>query len=272
MVTKAAILGHPVNQSLSPRIYNEWFDALGFPGHYEAIDTPPSEFEATVRRLMNDGYAGVNVTLPNKNIAASLADYRNKSVERCGAANLLLFRSGKIIADNTDGAGFARCLVRRDKPGAPLSTKAVVLGAGGAAAPVINQLTPQRVHIANRTKEKAEALAENFGPTCSAHEWDEIPELLKGADLLVNTTSLGMKGQPPLTIDLTPMAPDALVVDIVYAPLETELLKQARKLSLGTSNGLTMLVYQAVPSFLAYTGLRAPSPERTLRALEAEQR
>ncbi|NNU15739.1 shikimate dehydrogenase [Parvularcula sp. ZS-1/3] len=272
MVMKAAVLGHPVSQSLSPRIFNEWFDAVGFPGEYEAIDTPPDAFEETVRRLMAEGYAGVNVTLPHKNVAASLADFRNKAVERCGAANLLLFRSGKIIADNTDGAGFARCLVRRDKPGASLPSKAVVLGAGGAASPVINQLTPQRVHIANRTKAKAEALAENFGPSCSAHDWDEIPELLKGADLLVNTTSLGMKGQPTLDIDLAPMSPDALVVDIVYAPLQTELLKQARKLGLGTSNGLTMLVYQAVPSFLAYTGLRAPSPEKTLRALEAEKR
>lgn len=268
---RAAVLGHPIAHSLSPQIYNRWFSETGFPGEYEAIDVTGDAFEATVRRLVALGYAGVNVTLPHKNAASRFADFRTAEADRVGAANLLLFRDGKVVADNTDGEGFSACLKTGSAQPYPRTGLAVVLGAGGAAAPVIAQLLPGDIAIVNRTKTRAEDLAGRFGPSCSAHAWDELGELLPRADILVNTTSLGMKGQPPLEIDLSPM-PSGSVVDIVYAPLETPLLRDARARGHHTANGLRMLVYQAVPSFRAYTGLTPSDPERTLLDLEASLR
>ncbi|MCQ8183824.1 shikimate dehydrogenase [Parvularcula maris] len=275
MVIRAGVIGDPVAQSLSPRIYNHWFDAVGMAGRYEAVHCEADRFEETVRRLMAEGWQGLNVTIPHKTRAADLADYRNPEVEQIGAANLLLFRDGKIIADNTDRRGFARSRLNPQyvhyQATQGRARKAVVLGAGGAAGPIVLDLwgLPEIV-VTNRTFQKAERLADRFDEHVRSVRWEDRNLEVQGADILVNTTSLGMKGQPPLEVDLSGLNPGALVVDIVYAPLRTQLLQEAEKLGFFTANGLTMLVYQAVPSFKAYTGLRPPSPEKILQILTRE--
>lgn len=272
MVMRAAVLGHPIEHSLSPRIYNHWFEESGFPGHYHAINVAPEDFEKEVRRLVSEGYAGVNVTLPHKRAALDIADFSNPAARELGAANLLLFRDGQVVADNTDGQGFAACLLNENGQAIPRKKRAVVIGAGGAAGPVIQQLVSQDVAIVNRTRARADQLAARFGPQCQAYDWSELPQLLRDADVLVNTTSLGMESQPPLEVDIAGLPPASLVIDIVYAPLETELLKTAKAHGHRTANGLRMLVFQAVPSFVAYTGLRPSNPEALLQTMEDERR
>ncbi|MEM1410542.1 MAG: shikimate dehydrogenase, partial [Pseudomonadota bacterium] len=238
-------------------------------GVYEAVDASPEEFPDVVKRLADEGWQGVNVTIPHKTAAAQLADHRTEAVDAFGASNLLLFRDGKIIADNTDWQGFQRCLSALPDPA---YSKAVVLGAGGAAAPIVHALLDYHdVVVVNRTAEKAKALASRFGDHVRTAPWEKRSDILAGAEVLVNTTSLGMAGQPPLDIDLEPMRSKSLVVDIVYDPLSTPLLKKAREKGFQTAHGLTMLVYQAVPSFRAFTGTEPPDPEIILRKLTEER-
>jgi shikimate dehydrogenase len=275
MVIRAGVIGDPVAQSLSPRIHNHWFDALGLPGRYEAVHCKEARFEETVRRLMAEGWQGLNVTIPHKTRAAELADFKNPEAAQIGAANLLIFRDGKIIADNTDRRGFARSRLNPQyvhfQATQKRPRKAVVLGAGGAAGPIVLDLWGLAdIVITNRTYRKAEALADRFDEHVRSVRWEDRNREIVDADILVNTTSLGMKGQPPLEVDLSGLSPGALVMDIVYAPLRTELLRQAERLGFFTAGGLTMLVYQAVPSFKAFTGMRPPSPETILRELTEE--
>ena len=269
MVIRAGVVGHPVAHSLSPRIHNGWFAELGIEGRYEAVDAAPGAFAATIRRLAAEGWSGVNVTVPHKPAAYDLAHETTRGAQRVGAANLLLFRDGRIIGDNTDGVGFAHALPAlpdRD----PL--RSVVLGAGGAAAPVAAELVRHGlVSIVNRTAARAEDLARRLGPGLTAASWDELPAILAHTDVLVNTTSLGMTGQPPLDIDLSPMPPGGVVVDIVYAPVKTDLLAQAAARGLKPAGGLSMLVHQAAPSFEAFAGQPPRDPGHTLRMLEAER-
>ncbi|MEM9838398.1 MAG: shikimate dehydrogenase [Pseudomonadota bacterium] len=286
MVIRAGVVGHPIAHSLSPRIHNTWFADYDLPGIYEAVDTHPDDFEKTIRKLMDEGWAGVNVTLPHKQSAYELADIVNPVAEVQEAANLLIFSDGKIIADNTDVHGFSECLTPlwnskkgKEMPprlieqiGKKKEMRAVVLGAGGAAGPIIdNVLFCQETVVINRTKERAEALAERFGRhRVRAGTWDELGELLPQTDFLINTTSLGMKGQPELDVDVSLLPDHAEVYDIVYAPLETKLLRDARASGLVAVGGLRMLVFQAEPSFKAFTGVFVRKPQDILRTLEAE--
>lgn len=265
---RAAVLGHPIAHSLSPRIYNRWFEETEIEGHYEAIDVAPEAFETTVRKLADEGYAGVNVTIPHKERALALADEASSSATAIGAANLLLFRNGKIIAENTDWCGFSEAVERE---GGPLSgDTAVVLGAGGAAAGVLYALQNyESVLLSNRTRERADAMAQRF-PNVDVVPWEEKLSLGQTASgLLVNTTSLGMNGYPTLGMILGEPGPD-MVVDIVYTPMETKLVRAARKGGKPVANGLAMLIWQAVPSFEAYTGLPPKRPAATLADLEME--
>ncbi|MEM1379818.1 MAG: shikimate dehydrogenase [Pseudomonadota bacterium] len=265
MVIRTGVVGHPISHSLSPKIYNTWFADVGIAGQYEAVDVVPENFETTVRQLARDGWRGVNVTIPHKTAAYEIADYRNPEAERVGAANLLVFSEGKIIADNTDVAGFRSCL-----QSIPTKTnRAVVLGAGGAAGAIIAALSScGEVSIVNRTLSKAGALSERADAKTQAYTWDALPDLLQNTDFLINTTSLGMTGQPRLEIDLAPLPQQAEVYDIVYTPLETEFLKAAKARGLRAVGGLSMLVYQAVPSFKAYTGVEISDVDAMLRSLE----
>ena len=268
-IKKAAVIGWPIKHSKSPLIHGYWISQHKINGSYEAIALSPDNFVSGIRELVAQGYRGCNVTIPHKEAALRLADSISDRTRAIGAANTLVFKDGQIIADNTDGIGFINNL----KQGAPSwnaeSGAAVVLGAGGAARAIIYALLQEgapKVIVANRTVEKAIQLAKFFGEKVTAISMDKVPENLVGTQTLVNTTSLGMIGQPALEVDILPLPNTALVTDIVYNPLTTPLLKQAQGLGLKTVDGLGMLLHQAVPGFEAWFGV-CPKVDTTLRQI-----
>lgn len=264
---RLAVIGHPVGHSRSPAMQNAALAALGLDGEwgYGAIDVAPENFEAEVRELPGEGFAGANVTVPHKEAALALADAPSDVAREIGAANTLVFSAGMIGAHNTDADGFLRAL-----PSSPSGARALVLGAGGAARAIVWALLTRKfepVHVVNRGADRAAALAEKFGRgRVLPATWSELPRLLRDARFLVNTTTLGMAGQPPLNIDLSPLSRDAVVNDIVYVPLTTDLMRWARGKGMRTAGGLGMLLHQAVPGFERWFGQRpAVTPE--LRAV-----
>ena len=270
---KAAITGHPVTQSRSPMVHGYWLKKHGLAGEYGRIDVPPEEAEAFYRNFARSGLSGANVTVPHKEVAAASCDWLDDAARSMGAANTLwLDDAGKLCGANTDGLGFLGNLDQL-APGWDVSREsAVVLGAGGAARAVVWALLSRKftnVHIVNRTFEKAKAIADMFGSGTIAHEWNKLGTVLGQADLLVNTTSLGMAGKAPLEIDLSPLPRSALVTDAVYVPLETDLLRQARARGNRTVDGLGMLLHQAVPAFERWFGVR-PQVDDALRKLILE--
>lgn len=261
MTTKtraACVIGYPAKHSRSPKLHGYWIKKHGIDGDYRIEEQPPEAFESFVKNLAANGYVGGNVTMPHKDAALRFSepDARAKAV---GAANTLYLDGGTLRSTNTDVEGFIGALDAAS-PGWHERTKsAVLMGAGGAANAVVYGLIERgltSIHVANRTYEKAVALRERFGAAVHPAHQDDIPALLKGAKLLVNATSLGMKGQPELTIDLSPLAEDAIVSDIIYVPLKTPLLVAAEKRGLKTSNGLDMLLHQAVRGFELWFGIR----------------
>lgn len=269
IIKKAAVIGWPIEHSKSPLIHGYWIDQFGFSGSYERVALHPDEFEVGIHDLVNSGYQGCNVTIPHKEAALAMADSISEAAKAIGAANTLVFKAGKIHADNTDGVGFISNLKQNAPDWDASSDPALVLGAGGAARAIIYALLQEgtpKVFVANRTSAKAEILAEFFGENVIAIAMEEIPSVLKQTNTLVNTTSLGMVGQPSLEIDISAMPITGLVTDIVYNPLKTELLEQADALGIKTVDGLGMLLHQAVPGFEAWFGLR-PKVDDTLRKI-----
>lgn len=266
MTTKAGVIGYPVSHSLSPRIHGFWLKKYGINGTYEAIEVKPENLEEFIKYDMaNEKYAGVNVTLPHKERAFLLVDETSKLAyaQDLKAVNTIIVRSGRSIGKNTDVEGFIQNIVTAEPDFDFEKGKAVVLGAGGAARAVVFALANLKVPeiiITNRTKEKAEEikklLKEHYedmlDQKIKIKNWEEKKEALKGANLLVNTTSLGMLGKEKLDIDLSLLPKDALVTDIVYNPIETDLLKAAKKRGNKTVDGLGMLLYQAAPGFKAW--------------------
>lgn len=265
----AFVVGHPISHSRSPLIHGYWLRHHGLSGSYERIDVPPAEFPAFIASLASRGLVGGNVTIPHKQAALALADRATDRARLLGAANTLWRSEGLLHADNTDVQGFVDSLDASAPGWADTAGHAVVLGAGGAARGIIAGLLdriPGRIVIANRTPSRAVELATVFGPRVTAHGWADIATVLPGAGLLVNTTSLGMQGQPALEIDLASLPAGALVADIVYVPLETPLLAAARRRGLQTVDGLGMLLHQAVPGFARWFGV-TPTVTPELRAL-----
>lgn len=256
---KAGVVGRPIAHSLSPLIHGAWLKAAGLEGEYRAFSPEDGQsFDAFAYGLRREGLAGVNVTLPFKEAALALADRASDRAAAAGAANLLLFRSGGIEADNTDGVGLMSAL---DAAGyVPAAGPAVVLGAGGAARGAFTALVAAgapEVRVVNRTASRAEVIAE-LHAGARAFAWTGMADALAGAAGVVNATSLGMTGQPELDIDLDPLPETAVVMDMVYKPLETPLLAQARRRGLRTADGLAMLIGQARPSFEALFGHAVP--------------
>lgn len=255
----AGVIGWPVGHSKSPRLHNWWLERHGIDGAYVPLPVPPERFEQVVRALPFAGFAGCNVTVPHKEAALALADTADAAARRIGAANTLVFQpDGSIEARNTDGFGFLANLTQL-APGWRADTgPAVVLGAGGAARAVCVALldagTPL-LRLANRTRGRAEALAAALGGAVEVIDWPLSAAAFDGAGLLVNTTSLGMTGQPPLDVDLSALPPSTLVTDIVYAPLETELLRTAKVHGNPVVDGIGMLLHQARPGFAAWFGV-----------------
>jgi shikimate dehydrogenase len=263
-------MGWPAKQSRSPKLHGYWIKRYNIDGDYRVAEIPPEEFPAFVQSLAKNGYVGGNVTMPHKDVAFALSepDERARAV---GAANTLWLDNGKLRATNTDVEGFIGAL-DVNAPGWDRSTDtAVVLGAGGASRAVICGLIERglkTIHVVNRTAAKAAAARDRFGSAVHPATWNDVPRLLNGTKLLINACSLGMKGQPELKIDLSPMAKDAVVADIVYVPLRTKLLEAAQQRGFKTSDGLDMLLHQAVRGFTLWFG-KKPEVTKELREMLA---
>ncbi|MEQ9814698.1 MAG: shikimate dehydrogenase [Azospirillaceae bacterium] len=264
----AGVMGWPIGHSRSPALYGHWLARYGIHGAYVPLAVAPDRLAQAVEGLRALGFAGANVTVPHKEAVLALADEADPLASRIGAANTLLRRQdGSLHAMNTDAYGFLANLEESASFQATGRTVAV-LGAGGAARAVIVALVDAgavRIRLANRTRGRAESLADAFGPMVEVVDWRERSAMLDGVDLLVNTTALGLEGQPPLEIDLAPLPEATLVTDIVYAPLETPLLAAARRQGNPVVDGLGMLLHQAVPGFEAWFGVR-PTVDAALRA------
>jgi shikimate dehydrogenase len=263
----AGILGWPVSHSRSPRLHGFWLARHGIDGAYLPLPVRPERFEAAVRGLADLGFAGANVTIPHKEAAFAVCDRVSEVARRAGSVNTLVFRDGTIEGTSTDGYGFLES-VREGAPGwRAADGPAVVLGAGGAvrsvAAALLDAGCP-RLTLVNRTPARAEAIARDLSSLGGGPVEVAATPLLDGAALLVNGTSLGMAGEPPLEIDLAPLPPDAVVADMVYVPLETTLLAAARARGLRAVDGLGMLLHQARPGFEAWFGV-APAVDAELR-------
>ena len=263
----ACLIGWPAAHSRSPLIHHYWLRTLGIEGGYVIEAVPPDELGDFVLRLSLRGFVGANITIPHKERALALSkpDDRARAV---GAANTLWYDQGELRSTNTDVEGFINNL-DACAPGWDMAEDALVLGAGGSARAVLFGLIERgikRVHLVNRTMARARALADQFGATVLPAAWDAAGDLLPRANLLVNTTSLGMHGQPELELDVGLLPSNAVVADLVYVPLETPLLTAARERGLKTADGLGMLLYQAVRGFELWFG-RRPEVTSELRAL-----
>lgn len=263
----ACLIGWPAAHSRSPLIHHYWLRTLGIAGGYVIEAVPPEDLRDFVLRLSLRGFVGANVTIPHKEavLALSTPDARARAV---GAANTLWFADGELRATNTDVEGFINNL-DASAPGWDAAEEALVLGAGGSSRAVVFGLLERgirRIHLANRTIARAETLATQFGPTVHPLPWDAIGEVLPRARLLVNTTSLGMHGQPSLDIDVAGLPHAAVVADLVYVPLMTPLLAAATARGLKTADGLGMLLHQAVRGFELWFS-RRPEVTAELRAL-----
>ena len=263
----ACLIGWPAAHSRSPLIHHYWLRTLGIEGGYVIEAVPPDDLRDFVLRLSLRGFVGANVTIPHKEAVLGLStpDARAKAV---GAANTLWFENGELRSTNTDVEGFIGNL-DASAPGWDKADEALVLGAGGSSRAVVFGLLERgvkRIHLANRTIARAETLAGQFGANVHPVTWDAIGDVLPRAKLLVNTTSLGMHGQPPLDVELARLPQEAVVADLVYVPLVTPLLAAAKARGLRTADGLGMLLHQAVRGFELWFG-RRPRVTAELRAL-----
>jgi shikimate dehydrogenase len=270
---RAGVVGWPIAHSRSPPIHQYWLKQLGIPGSYEKFGVRPDEFRQFVDQIGKDGFLGANVTAPHKEAAFDACDCRTDVAEALGAVNTLWRQDNRLWGDNTDVAGFLANLDEAAPHWAEQRRLAIVIGAGGAARAIVYALISrgfERVAIVNRSPARAEALAAHFGASTIATPWDDLTTQLRKANLLVNASTLGMVGQPPLSIDLDPLPDQAVVTDAVYAPLRTPLIEAARARGLRAVEGLGMLLHQAAPSFARWFGQR-PVVTPALRALvEAE--
>jgi shikimate dehydrogenase len=267
MTRSVCVIGWPVKHSRSPLIHNYWMRQHGIDAEYRIEEVPPEDFEGFIVSLRERGYVGANVTVPHKQAALALSD-PDERARAVGAANTLWYPDGVRRSTNTDVEGNLANLDSATPGWDRGLESAVVLGAGGGARAVVFALIQrevQRIHVINRTRAHAEALQKQFGARVRIAGWDETTGLLGGTGLLVNTTTLGMDGAPPLEINLR--CPASLVVaDLVYTPLLTKLLTAARERGLRTADGLGMLLHQAVRGFELWFGVR-PEVTPELRAL-----
>lgn len=267
----AGVIGSPVAHSRSPRLHGYWLRRYGIPGYYIPMDIASDDLEDVIHTLPKLGFVGVNVTIPHKEHVLQIADLVTDRAALIGAANTLIFRKdGKVHADNTDGYGFMESL-RHGAPGwDPKAGPAAVIGAGGAARAVLASLIEvgvESIRLSNRTKTRAEALRAEFGNRVEVFDWVQAGNMLEGAALVVNTSSLGMQGKPEMRVPLDGISADAVVTDLVYTPLETRLLAYARSIGCRTVDGLGMLLFQAAPGFERWFGVRPEVDDDLRRAV-----
>ncbi len=271
----AGVMGWPVAHSLSPRLHGHWLKRYGIDGAYVPLAVRPGDLEKCLRSLGPMGFRGVNITVPHKQMALEICDQTDEEAGRIGAVNTIsVGDDGRLVGSNTDGFGFLENIKSQNPAWRADRGPAVVLGAGGAARGVCTALMgagAPEIKLVNRTLARAQALAGDLGGTISAHGWEERGDCLEGAALLVNTTSLGMQGEAELDLDLAGLPSEALVTDIVYAPLETSLLAGAKMRGNPAIDGLGMLLHQARPGFAAWFGAE-PQVDGELRRVVLEGR
>ena len=264
----AGVIGSPVAHSRSPQLHAHWLKSYKLPGYYIPMDVSSENLRHVIRTLPSLGFVGVNITIPHKEALLDIADIVTDRATLIGAANTLIFRKdGKIHADNTDGYGFLENLRSNAPHWEPQSGPAALFGAGGAARAVVASLIDAGVPeilLTNRTRVRAEAIAEEFGHRISVVDWVQAGNIIDEASLLVNTTSLGMVGQAELRVPLDGLRAGMVVTDLVYTPLKTTLLQEAEAAGCHTVDGLGMLLHQAVPAFERWFGKR-PLVDHTAR-------
>lgn len=264
---RAFVMGHPIAHSRSPMLHGHWLQRYGIAGSYERVDVAPADLAAFFAGYREAGWVGGNVTVPHKLAVIPYLDRIDEAATTLGAVNTIWWEDGRLVGGNTDGIGFLGNLDELAPGWDRDAERAVVIGAGGAARAAAYGLGARRLSVAlcNRTVSTAQDLAARFGGM-TGHGLDALPALMRDADLLVNTTSLGMAGKPPLEVDLSTLKPGAVVCDVVYVPLETGLLKAAKARGHRTVDGLGMLLHQAGEGFRHWFG-QAPEVTRELRTL-----
>ncbi|MAK79112.1 MAG: shikimate dehydrogenase [Marinovum sp.] len=270
----AAVLGHPINHSKSPKLHNYWLSLFNIDGYYIPLDIDPRYFENSVRALSGLGFVGANVTIPYKEKVLKIADKISDRAAIIGAANTLTFlQDGSIYADNTDGYGFLQNIKCKYNDWTAGEGTSVVFGAGGASRAILGALIEDganEVILANRTRSRADQLRSDFGAKIKVVDWMKVQNYLSDASTVINATSLGMDGKAELPIPLQGLKKNTLVTDIVYTPLNTPLLENAAKRGCRTVDGLGMLIHQAIPGFERWFGMK-PDVSENLRKLLISQ-
>ena len=270
----AAVLGHPINHSKSPKLHNYWLSLFDIDGHYIPLDIDPRNFENSIRALSGLGFVGANVTIPYKEKVLKIADKISDRAAIIGAANTLTFlQDGSIYADNTDGYGFLQNIKCKYNDWTAGEGTSVVFGAGGASRAILGALIEDganEVILANRTRSRADQLRSDFGAKIKVVDWMKVQNYLSDASTVINATSLGMDGKADLPIPLQGLNKNTLVTDIVYTPLNTPLLENAAKRGCRTVDGLGMLIHQAIPGFERWFGVK-PDVSEKLRELLISQ-
>lgn len=265
---RTGVVGWPIGHSLSPRLHRFWLQKYNLDGEYQAYGVKPEELAEFIQKMPENNIIGLNLTLPHKEIIFPYLDEVDELAQKIGAVNTLIVRDGRLWGTNTDGYGFLTNLKQNAPFWSSENGPAVIIGAGGAARAVLVSLLAAgvpEIRLINRTKSRAEKLAKLYqDPRIKVCDWQDRSDELSGAALLVNSTNLGMKGQPTLDLDLSGLPTSAVVYDIIYNPLDTDLLKQARLKGLACVDGLGMLLYQAAPAFQAWYG-QAPEVDQALR-------
>ena len=270
----AAVLGHPINHSKSPKLHNYWLSLFNIDGYYIPLDIDPRNFENSIRALSGLGFVGANVTIPYKEKVLKIADKISDRAAIIGAANTLTFlQDGTIYADNTDGYGFLQNIKCKYNDWSAGEGTSVVFGAGGASRAILGALIEdgaKEVILANRTRSRADQLRSDFGAKIKVVDWMKVQNYLSDASTVINATSLGMEGKAELPIPLQGLKKNTLVTDIVYTPLNTPLLENAAKRGCRTVDGLGMLIHQAIPGFERWFGVK-PDVSEKLRELLISQ-
>jgi shikimate dehydrogenase len=270
---RACVIGWPIEHSRSPLIHNHWLKTYGIDGAYTKEPVRPEDVDAFLKSLAELGFVGCNVTVPHKEAAFAAADETEASARAVGAANTLWLSGDKLCAANTDTYGFMTNLALQAPGWDARDAPVTILGAGGAARAIVYgflEAGVPEVRVFNRTLVRAEALAKLFGPRVKAFDWSERGKRSRKAGVLVNTTSIGLNGVGSLDIDFHTFDADCIVADIVYVPLETELIARAKGRGLRTVDGLGMLLHQAVPGFEKWFGVRPEVTDKLREILVAD--
>jgi shikimate dehydrogenase len=270
---RSCVIGWPIGHSRSPLIHNYWLKKYGIAGEYIKQPVSPDELDAFLSSLVARGFLGCNVTVPHKERAAKNVTLADPLTRKLSAVNTLYLDNGMLMGTNTDGFGFIRNLAAAVPDFEYRGSSALLLGAGGAARAIAGALLDAglgKLVICNRSLDRARAVAGVFGENIIASPWDSAPSAMADIDLLVNATALGMEGKPPLDLSLELLPRSAVVCDIVYVPLETPLLRQARGRGNRTVDGLGMLLHQACPAFEKWYGIRPEVTAALRRIVESD--